>query len=68
MYEKAQAQPAKCAQIKLRYFSKLHLLCSVRVDHQRDGERAFYHTVHRGNMAERKIKKEIERKFQTHCQ
>jgi hypothetical protein len=56
MYEKAQAQPAKCAQMKLRFFSKLHFLCSVRLDRQRDGERAFYHTVHRENMTERKKK------------
>jgi len=62
MYEKAQAQPAKCAQIKLRFFSKLHFFCSVLLDRQRDGERAFYYTVHTENMAERKIKeREIER-------
>jgi hypothetical protein len=40
MYEKAQAQPAKCAQIKLLFFSKLYFLCSVRFYRQRDGERA----------------------------
>jgi hypothetical protein len=57
MYEKAHGQTAKCAQIKLRFFSKLHFLCSVRLDRQRDGERAVYHTVRRENMAERKRKK-----------
>jgi hypothetical protein len=62
MYEKALAQPGKCAQIKLRFFSKLHFLCCVRFDCQRDGGRAFCHTVHTTNMAERKIKDEIENK------
>jgi hypothetical protein len=66
MYEKAQAQPAKCAQIKLRFFPKLHFLCYVRLDHRRDGERAFYHTVRRGNMAERKIKKMRETENSRH--
>jgi hypothetical protein len=62
MYEKALAQPGKSAQIKLRFFSKLHFLCCVRFDCQRNGERAFCHTVHRARMAKRKIKEEIENK------
>jgi hypothetical protein len=61
MYEKAHAQPAKCDQIKLRFLSKLHFLCSVRLDRQWDGERAFYDTVHRENMAERKRKEKKRR-------